>query len=247
MLLPLLISSILCSPITLSLTEQSLFNLLLGIFVISYYTPFCSCGPIGIRQFKNYFFGIFENKFVQIFGNTLQVCSVFKYKQNTKSGRAPSQEVPLDPPSPRFNLTELDKAEEKEWMNGTFRLSFLLSFRSLFCESMNDLVWKHLDQLSCESFWQTWCVFYCWCEARVVQTIMLKRQNILIQSVSLPQGLRAASTCPPTCKLLESASLFASWLSLQGQQLFWPGTCPTSDVSLKPTWPTNKLDQVSGV
>ena len=79
-------------------------------------------------------------KFVQIFGNTLQVSSVFKFKQNTKSGRAPSQEVPLDPPSPRFNLTELDKAEEKEWMNGTFRLSFLLSFRSLFCESMNDLV-----------------------------------------------------------------------------------------------------------
>ena len=140
MLLPLLISSILCSPITLSLTEKSLFNLLLGIFVISYYTPFCSCGPIGIRKFKSNFYGIFDNKFVQIFGNTLQVCSVFKYKQNTKSGRAPSQEVPLDPPSPRFNLTELDKAEEKEWTNGTFRLSFLLSFRSLFCESMNDLV-----------------------------------------------------------------------------------------------------------
>ena len=60
--------------------------------------------------------------------------------QNTKSGRALSQEVPLDPPPPRFNLTELDKAEEKEWMNGTFRFSFLLSFRGLTCESMNDLV-----------------------------------------------------------------------------------------------------------
>ena len=66
--------------------------------------------------------------------------SVFKFKQNTKSGSAPSQEVPLDPPSPRLNLTDLDKAEEKEWMNGTFRLFFLLSFRGLTCESMNDLV-----------------------------------------------------------------------------------------------------------
>ena len=126
------------SPIARSLTEQSLFNLLLGIFVISYYTPFCSCGAIGIRQFKNNFYIVCY--IVQIFGNTLQVCSVFKFKQNTKSGSAPSQEVPLDPPSPRFNLTELDKAEEKEWMNGTFRFSFLLSFRGLTCESMNDLV-----------------------------------------------------------------------------------------------------------
>ena len=133
MLLPLMFSSILCSRISLSLTEQSLFNLLLGIFVIFYYTPFCSCGPIGIRRFKNNFLW---HMLQQVCANLWEHITSVLCVQNTKSGRALSQEVPLDPPPPRFNLTELDKAEEKEWMNGTFRFFFLLSFRGLTCERL---------------------------------------------------------------------------------------------------------------